>query len=137
MDAALLRFFMQALPDVDCGNMENLGDRPQLGARTFRMGPARDGLWRYKPDSWYRVCDHRDCFASLAMTPQMAVIARSGATKQSRCEARWRESSVWFRPSAPTVARRSLSLYAPKLKFARPEATPVRPRCSRHRSSGN
>src|SRR6266481_5574077 len=32
------------------------------------------------------------------MTPQMAVIARSGATKQSRCEARWRESSVWFRP---------------------------------------
>jgi hypothetical protein len=46
----------------------------------------------------YRACDHRDCFASLAMTPQMAVIARSGATKQSRREARWRESSVWFRP---------------------------------------
>ena len=98
MDAALLQLFIRPLPHVDWGNMENLGDRPQLGARTFRMGPARDGLWRYKPDSWYRVCDHRDCFASLAMTPQMAVIARSGATKQSRCEALWRESSVWFRP---------------------------------------
>src|SRR5260370_34697500 len=34
------------------------------------------------------------------MTHQMAVIARSGATKQSRCEARWRESSVWFQPLA-------------------------------------
>src|SRR5260370_36086138 len=31
--------------------------------------------------------DPRDCFASLAMTPQMAVIARSGATKQSRRQA--------------------------------------------------
>jgi hypothetical protein len=59
---------------------------------------------------WCRACDHRDYFAEpvlgprgartrgLAMTPQMAVIARSGATKQFRCEARWRESSVWFRP---------------------------------------
>src|SRR6266446_7307090 len=61
--------------------------------------PATQSWW-YKPDSWYRACDQRDCFASLAMTPQMAVIARSGATKQSRCEARWRESSVWFRPLA-------------------------------------
>src|SRR6266446_7124346 len=59
--------------------------------------PATQSWW-YKPDSWYQACDQRDCFASLAMTPQMAVIARSGATKQSRCEARWRESSVWFRP---------------------------------------
>src|ERR1700730_7848891 len=34
------------------------------------------------------------------MTPEMAVIARSAATKQSRCEARRRASSVWFRPLA-------------------------------------
>jgi hypothetical protein len=39
-----------------------------------------------EPDTWYRVCNHRDCFASLAMTPQTAIIARSGATKQSRRE---------------------------------------------------
>jgi hypothetical protein len=39
------------------------------------------------------------------MTPQMAVIPRSGATKQSRCEARWRESSVWFRPLAQASVR--------------------------------
>ena len=32
--------------------------------------------------------NHRDCFASPAMTPQKAVIPRSGATKQSRREAR-------------------------------------------------
>ena len=62
------------------------------------------------PGGWCRACDHRDYFAEpvlgprgartrgLAMIPQMAVIARSGATKQFRCEARWRESSVWFRP---------------------------------------
>ncbi len=39
-------------------------------------------------------------------------------------------------PLAPTAARRSPGLYAPELKFAPPEATPVRPPCSRRRSSG-
>ena len=34
------------------------------------------------------------------MTPQTAVIARSGATKQSRREEREGELSVWFRPLA-------------------------------------
>ena len=39
-------------------------------------------------------------------------------------------------PLAPTAARRSPGLYAPETKFAPPEATPVRPPCSRRRSSG-
>jgi hypothetical protein len=35
---------------------------------------------------WQRGRCHRDCFASLAMTAQLTVIARSGATKQSRAQ---------------------------------------------------
>ena len=37
-----------------------------------------------EPDIWYPAAHCRDCFAALAMTVQTVVIARSGATKQSR-----------------------------------------------------
>jgi len=37
-----------------------------------------------EPDIWYPAAHCRDCFAALAMTVQTIVIARSGATKQSR-----------------------------------------------------
>jgi hypothetical protein len=49
------------------------------------------------PRSTFPAAHYRDCLAALAMTPQAAVIARSGATKQSRREGSGRKSSVWFR----------------------------------------
>jgi hypothetical protein len=67
------------------------GPRPYRAAAT---GRTHDRNWPplHAREKLLRVGGHPH------MTPQMAVIARSGATKQSRCEARWRESSVWFRP---------------------------------------
>src|SRR5467141_2385309 len=86
----------------------------RLSRRTHRADPAhaRSRGWRKtrRQESFVwcvplvvntkqlvRACDHRDCFASLAMTPQMAVIARSGDEAISM---RGSMAGVigWFRP---------------------------------------
>jgi hypothetical protein len=80
MDAAIGEDFLNRVHELVNEGVQLLEQGPML--------PQADVEWIAETDIWYRAFDRRDCFALLAMTPQSSVIARSGATKQSRREVR-------------------------------------------------